>query len=563
MRVLDSVRGKKSLVIDQSVSGPLSLIADFSVLKEHGVEKIFHLGPKPMDLGSQSIVFLTRPLPTNMKWIAAQMKSSNQVEYTLFLVPRRTLICDRILEEEGVYGSLVHIGEYHLDIVPLEDDLLSLETDAFKPLFLHSDTTPVFAMAHAVMKHQVLHGFATRVLGVGTNAKAMAMLLRRMHREYSIQTDAHTARPSLMDSIIVLDRSIDLISPLRTQLTYEGLIDEIFSIKSTFIDVQQQQSSDQLPSGSTSALSAIASSATSKTKKVALNGRDRVFAEVRDLGFEVVGDALSQLALRIQEEEDERHQMTTTSQLKGFTAKLGSLQAQRQSLGIQNTIYDTILKHAGEVTTIKTWTAEENMCQGSVTALELEFIDELISRQYPLQKVLRLLCLACQVSSGLKLKKYDSFRKAIVQTYGYRHLVTLQNLKNAGLLFPTDSANKFSYPQVVKSLSLLSDYDSDNVKDASYVYHGYSPITVRLVEAATTFYSNSKTTGLPTWKGSEDILRTLGAESFEETFTLNTDKSFQKRAGSSSDNRVSLVVFLGGCTMAEVAAIRYLKEKST
>ena len=29
-----------------------------------------------------------------------------------------------------------------------------------------------------------------------------------------------------IDTIIILDRQIDLISPLITQLTYEGLIDE-------------------------------------------------------------------------------------------------------------------------------------------------------------------------------------------------------------------------------------------------------------------------------------------------------------------------------------------------
>jgi hypothetical protein len=33
LKVLDSVRGKKALVIDQSVSGPLSLIAEFNLLK--------------------------------------------------------------------------------------------------------------------------------------------------------------------------------------------------------------------------------------------------------------------------------------------------------------------------------------------------------------------------------------------------------------------------------------------------------------------------------------------------------------------------------------------------
>ena len=33
LRVLDSVRGRKGLVIDSTVSGPLSLVAEFNLLK--------------------------------------------------------------------------------------------------------------------------------------------------------------------------------------------------------------------------------------------------------------------------------------------------------------------------------------------------------------------------------------------------------------------------------------------------------------------------------------------------------------------------------------------------
>ena len=38
---------------------------------------------------------------------------------------------------------------------------------------------------------------------------------------------------SEIDSLIILDRSVDLITPMCTQLTYEGLIDEVYGIKSS------------------------------------------------------------------------------------------------------------------------------------------------------------------------------------------------------------------------------------------------------------------------------------------------------------------------------------------
>lgn len=34
-----------------------------------------------------------------------------------------------------------------------------------------------------------------------------------------------------LDSLIIIDRRVDMITPLLTQLTYEGLVDELIGIK--------------------------------------------------------------------------------------------------------------------------------------------------------------------------------------------------------------------------------------------------------------------------------------------------------------------------------------------
>jgi hypothetical protein len=40
------------------------------------------------------------------------------------------------------------------------------------------------------------------------------------------------------DSILILERGTDLVTPMCTQLTYQGLVDEIFGINtSTFLDL--------------------------------------------------------------------------------------------------------------------------------------------------------------------------------------------------------------------------------------------------------------------------------------------------------------------------------------
>jgi excinuclease UvrABC ATPase subunit len=35
---------------------------------------------------------------------------------------------------------------------------------------------------------------------------------------------------SEIDSLVILDRTVDLVTPMCTQLTYEGLIDEVYGI---------------------------------------------------------------------------------------------------------------------------------------------------------------------------------------------------------------------------------------------------------------------------------------------------------------------------------------------
>jgi len=46
------------------------------------------------------------------------------------------LVCDKVLEEEGVLGDAT-IGEFPLYFIPLESDVLSLELeDAFEDLYL-------------------------------------------------------------------------------------------------------------------------------------------------------------------------------------------------------------------------------------------------------------------------------------------------------------------------------------------------------------------------------------------------------------------------------------------
>ena len=63
-------------------------------------------------------------------------ESEIEHEFSIFWVPRRTLVSDQLLEEAGVLGE-ASVSEWPLFFVPLADDVLSLELDdAVSDLYL-------------------------------------------------------------------------------------------------------------------------------------------------------------------------------------------------------------------------------------------------------------------------------------------------------------------------------------------------------------------------------------------------------------------------------------------
>ena len=62
----------------------------------------------------------------------------------------------------------------------------------------------------------------------------VADLLKNVQQELErsplSKTGAQQVTVPAIDTLILLDRTVDLVTPLSTQLTYEGLIDEIYGI---------------------------------------------------------------------------------------------------------------------------------------------------------------------------------------------------------------------------------------------------------------------------------------------------------------------------------------------
>ena len=127
-------------MLDPALSTALSLLAEISLLKDHGVSKIYWLEPTPITSPTKSLFYLLSPTIPNVKLVTSHIKGHQHLNadysYRLIFVPRSSTLTDSLLESEGIKGS-VDVVSWDMGFIPLESDLISLEWDnTFRELWV-------------------------------------------------------------------------------------------------------------------------------------------------------------------------------------------------------------------------------------------------------------------------------------------------------------------------------------------------------------------------------------------------------------------------------------------
>lgn len=281
---------------------------------------------------------------------------------------------------------------------------------------------------------------------------------------------------------------------------------------------------------------------------------------------------------------------------------------------------------------------QQNCVAGIDLASQYGAIEDMVNEERDLVGVLRLLCLTSVVGlggvgGGIKAKNLEFVKREIVQTYGYEYLSLLLALQKVGLLTKAGQTpavvggglggalssvvgggssatagaggdevrgnaaegGNGGFASVRKSLRLINDeVDERAPADISYVYSGYAPLSVRLVQAIAqkealldpnyaSYDRTSSTTGagkprtpprahpIVGWRGFEDVVNQLAGATFDEV-----QSACLSSTGSSGEGGVAglsapsdpdaitttLVFFLGGVTYTELAALRFMNSKT-
>lgn len=412
-------------------------------------------------------------------------------------------------------------------------------------------------------------------------------------------TNPMLSSPSkIFDSVIIIDRSVDLATPLCTQLTYEGLVDEVVGIQSAHVEVDaalvsDTQQSVHMTTGAASGSTTPLTRESRKSKKVRLDVQtDPLFGSIRDENFAIVGEKLHNSAKQLNEDYEKRHNAKTVSEMRAFVSKLGGLTKAHTSLRLHTGLTERIMEYTTRELFNFNLELQQNIIAGLDLNGQLNNIEDLIMAEAPLFVVLRLLCLLSVVGGGIKPKNLEYLKREILQTYGYDKLTLLNMLNKTQLLTKaTTSSNRSSIGfQAVRSplRLVVDDVDERDPVDVSYVYSGYAPLSIRLVQAvaqkdallaksssSTNRRSIPKAHPIVGWRGFEDVVNCLPGPAFEQVQTKQEAFEIDKirTAGSSNVASVSpasvdtsttytLVFFLGGVTFAEISALRFMSTQT-
>lgn len=146
-------------------------------------------------------------------------------------MPRKTFLCEKYIKD-NIYEREVKIEDLNIDLIPLENDLLTMGLEkSFREIFLEREFTSIYLMARAICNIQSSVGIISKIKGVGKHSRQLANIMETMRTEFLADSQGISL---VFDEVIIIDRSADFTSPLLTQLTYFGLLDENFKVTYSF-----------------------------------------------------------------------------------------------------------------------------------------------------------------------------------------------------------------------------------------------------------------------------------------------------------------------------------------
>ena len=539
LNILDSLpKTEKRLVYEESCLPKLLFFTTREKLISKKVQKDFiKLKSGILMAGCSVIVYIIPPKKECLEIINNHIEGNNKktdenneeiknkIEYHVIFFPKINLECENYLKDSYNYACF-NKHNLNMDIYPLDYEILSLELNqSFHELYAINNYNSIFLLNRAIIKYETVFGKIKYKYYLGSLGKKLKDLLEEEEKNANLDEEQSTL------ACVLLDRSIDMITPLITNNIYEALLDDNFNINLNEINVPVKM----LDSNSKN----------NTIQTIDLSKKDKFYTNIKDYGFNQIR---SYLPSRLQEQnkilEESKKRTTDLVKIQEDLKNLTKVKEERTSLTNHINLADYIGKKERYPLSRFYYTYEQGLLYGTVPEKFFEFIFDEIRKKSEEYDILKIICLYSIINSGYKNKIYDQLRKEFFLVYGFQELFLWRNLEKLGILKAAD--NKSIYQTILKKLNLINEeqFESKEQKDISYIYNGFCPIIIKLLEKMLE----------KGWGNIKDILKELSGE-----FEYPQDES--EIISTKGDKQFILLIFIGGITYGELAGVRYLNSK--
>jgi hypothetical protein len=539
LNILDSLpKTEKRLVYEESCLSKLLFFTTRDKLIAKNVRKEFIVLKSGILMAEcPTIVYIIPPKKECLQIIENHIEGNNKksddnrdeakkkVEYHIIFFPKINLECQNYISESF---NCAYFNKYNLniDLYPLDYEIISLElNNSFHELYVTNNYNSLFLLNRAIIKYETVFGKIKHKYYLGPLGKKLKELLDEEEKNTNIDEDQTTL------GCIFLDRSIDMITPLITNHIYEALLDDNFDINLDFIKVQPKIIDNK--------------SKNINLQKIDLSKNDKFYTKIKDYGFNQIR---AYLPLRLQEQnkiiEDSKRKTSDLVKIQEDIQNIAKIRDERISLTYHINLADFIGKKERYPLTRFYYMYEQSLLYGEVPEKFFDFIFDEIRKKSDEYDILRIICLYSIIHSGYKNKIYDQIRKEFFIVYGFQELFLWRNLEKLGVL--KSAGNQGFYQILLKKLNLINEeqFESKEQKDISYIYNGFCPILIKLLERLVE----------KGWGSIKDVLK-----------ELSTDNSYppdeSEITSTKSEKQFILLIFIGGITYGELAGIRYLNRK--
>ena len=165
------------------------------------------------------------------------------------------------------------------------------DTTAFQDAFVFEGSKVIHRVCNALESVQAEYGDFHTISGLGAVSKQICEKLKEKQSEPGrVKVDGHKKK-DYIGRVFVIDRTMDLLSPLMTQLTYEGIIDERIGIEGGFVDVP-----NDVTSTTNDFAEELGKEVDTARKRLPLFDSDEFYRNIRDLNF---GEVLSNFKILV------------------------------------------------------------------------------------------------------------------------------------------------------------------------------------------------------------------------------------------------------------------------